>query len=61
MVQEVVNFVGQRLSEGMVPAEIASQLLDACLAGNPSESMGIGCDNMTATIILRNRGGAGRQ
>jgi len=47
-----VNFVGQRLSEHMAPSEIASQLLDACLAGNPSESMGIGCDNMTATIVL---------
>ena len=48
----MVNFVGQRLSEHMGLSEIAGQLLDACLAGNPSESMGIGCDNMTATIVL---------
>lgn len=50
--QEVVNFVGQRLNNGEAPASIASQLLDACLASDPAETRGIGCDNMTATIIV---------
>ena len=51
-VQEVVNFVGRRLSQGEAPADIAGQLLDACLANDPTETRGIGCDNMTATIIV---------
>lgn len=52
MLQEVVNFVGQRLSKGEAPSSVAGQLLDACLASDPSETRGIGCDNMTATIIV---------
>ena len=31
--------------------EIATELLDACLAANPRDSRGIGCDNMTAVIV----------
>ena len=31
--------------------DIAAELLDACLASNPRESKGIGCDNMTAIIV----------
>ncbi len=33
-------------------ATIAAALLDACLAPDPRETRGIGCDNMTATIVL---------
>lgn len=50
--QEVVDFVSQRLSRGMSPSETASQLLDACLATDPADTRGIGCDNMTATIVI---------
>ena len=31
--------------------EIATELLDTCLAANPRDSRGIGCDNMTAVIV----------
>jgi hypothetical protein len=32
-----------------------SQLLDHCLAGDPREAHGIGCDNMTAIIVKFNK------
>ena len=50
--QEVVDFVAQRLAENHTPSEVASQLLDACLANDPADTRGIGCDNMTATIVV---------
>lgn len=50
--QEVVDFVAQHLAEGCSPSEAASKLLDACLASDPADTRGIGCDNMTATIVL---------
>ena len=50
--QDVVNFVGERLGQGIPASEVASGLLDACLAIHPLETRGIGCDNMTATIVV---------
>ena len=50
--QEVVDFVSQQLATGCSPSEAASRLLDACLATDPADTRGIGCDNMTATIIV---------
>ena len=50
--QEVVNFVNQRLDRNMTCTEVAQELLDRCLAPDPKETKGIGCDNMTATIVL---------
>jgi len=50
--QAVVDFVSARLDAGERPAAIAAALLDACLAPDPRETRGIGCDNMTATIVL---------
>ena len=41
-----------RLDAGEKPAAVAAALLDACLAPDPRETRGIGCDNMTATIVL---------
>ena len=61
--QQVVTFVHERLEKGVAPTEICSELLNTCLAQDPREARGIGCDNMTAAIILiddeaRNRGAA---
>lgn len=61
--QQVVTFVHERLEKGVAPTEICSELLNACLAHDPREARGIGCDNMTAAIILiddeaRKRGAA---
>jgi protein phosphatase 1G len=49
--QQVVDFVKERLDKGMVPKEISCELLDACLATDPKEARGIGCDNMTIVIV----------
>lgn len=50
--QDVVDFVLKQLAEGRRPTDAAANLLDACLASNPRDTRGIGCDNMTAIIIL---------
>ncbi|KAK9804174.1 hypothetical protein WJX73_008581 [Symbiochloris irregularis] len=51
--QDVVEFVLRQLGEGpgAHPSDIAASLLDACLASNPRDTKGIGCDNMTAIIV----------
>ncbi len=33
-------------------AQASSELLDACLANDPKEARGVGCDNMTAVVVL---------
>ncbi len=37
--QDVVDFVSQKLDNGMSPSQTASALLDACLANDPK----VGC------------------
>ncbi|KAL0033360.1 hypothetical protein WJX77_005531 [Trebouxia sp. C0004] len=49
--QQACDFVSQRLQQDRDLKTISSELLDACLASNPSETQGIGCDNMTAIIV----------
>ncbi|CAI8019978.1 Protein phosphatase 1G [Geodia barretti] len=59
--QEVVDFVGQKLREGVREREMQSlgalletvceELCDDCLAAD-TDNDGTGCDNMTATIVL---------
>lgn len=58
--QEVVDFVSKGLSSGKTPSEVASNLLDRCLASDPRETRGIGCDNMTACIVVINHECSGR-
>jgi protein phosphatase 1G len=53
--QDCVDFVLQRLDQGMEPTQIACAMLDACLANDPKEARGIGCDNMTAIVVLLNQ------
>lgn len=53
--QQVCDFVSERLDRGMDPKAIACDLLDSCLANNPKDAKGIGCDNMTAEIVLLKR------
>lgn len=50
--QQAVDFVNDRLDRGEATSTICEQLLDICLAKNPKEARGIGCDNMTAQIVL---------
>ena len=49
--QNVVDFVLKQLGQGIPLANAAANLLDACLASNPRDTKGIGCDNMTAIIV----------
>lgn len=44
--------MSERLAQGQGPTAIADELLDACVARDPREARGIGCDNMTASIIV---------
>lgn len=46
--QEVVQFVSVCLDSGMLLPDIASQLLDACLAPDPRETRGIGAPTLIA-------------
>lgn len=59
--QDAVDFVGLRLDQGMPPAQVACALLDACLANDPKEARGVGCDNMTCVVVqLQQPVGAGK-
>ncbi|KAK1444210.1 PPM-type phosphatase-like domain containing protein [Babesia gibsoni] len=63
--QQVVDFVRKRLFDDSTDgaesvesgaetnrlAKICEELCDECLSGNPSESEGVGCDNMTVIIV----------
>ncbi|GFH27620.1 PPM-type phosphatase domain-containing protein [Haematococcus lacustris] len=48
--QDVVDFIGSKLDLGMSASAAACALLDACLAHDPKEARGVGCDNMTAVV-----------
>lgn len=54
--QDVVDFVSQRLDQDMAPSQISCELLDACLANDPKEARGVGCDNMTAIVVVLTQG-----
>lgn len=51
-VQEAVVFVAHHLEMGMKPFEVASLLVDHCLAEDPKAASGVGCDNMTSIVVL---------
>eukprot|EP00210_Caulerpa_lentillifera_P001150 g1107.t1 len=48
--QQVVDFVLKGLEKGQILSDIASALLDNCLALDPKTTRGVGCDNMTCLI-----------
>lgn len=50
VVQEVVNFVRLRLSQGMEPEDVCEDLMTRCLAPD-CQMGGLGCDNMTVILI----------
>mmetsp|Transcript_7162 Transcript_7162/g.13858 ORF Transcript_7162/g.13858 Transcript_7162/m.13858 type:complete len:320 (+) Transcript_7162:45-1004(+) len=50
--QQAVDLVSERLKKGMPLKEILSDLFDACLSPHPSANEGLGCDNMTAVIVM---------
>lgn len=48
--QEVVDFVTQRLGQGMEPEDICEQLMTRCLSPD-CQMGGLGCDNMTCVLV----------
>lgn len=52
--QQAVDFISKQLEDGAKPADAACALLDACLAPDPKEARGVGCDNMTAIVVQLN-------
>eukprot|EP01026_Neomeris_dumetosa_P067534 TRINITY_DN6586_c0_g2_i8.p1 TRINITY_DN6586_c0_g2~~TRINITY_DN6586_c0_g2_i8.p1 ORF type:complete len:369 (-),score=50.28 TRINITY_DN6586_c0_g2_i8:571-1677(-) len=49
---DVVNFVRTRLQQSRNLQDIISELLDNCLAADPKEARGVGCDNITVVILI---------
>mmetsp|Transcript_1046 Transcript_1046/g.1359 ORF Transcript_1046/g.1359 Transcript_1046/m.1359 type:complete len:462 (-) Transcript_1046:297-1682(-) len=49
--EEAVEFVKERLGQGMQISKICEELMDDCLADDPRKSTGIGGDNMTCVIV----------
>lgn len=56
--QEAVDFICKRLEANASPTEAACSLLDACLAADPKAARGVGCDNMTAIVVMIKHDGA---
>mmetsp|Transcript_27925 Transcript_27925/g.61107 ORF Transcript_27925/g.61107 Transcript_27925/m.61107 type:complete len:362 (-) Transcript_27925:1228-2313(-) len=52
--QQCVDFCRKRLTPGRKSSEVVEELLDFCLAKDPKEAQGIGCDNMTCIIVQFN-------
>jgi len=52
--QEGIDFVRQRLKADKPLSEVTAELVDTCMASDPKETRGIGCDNMTALIVQLN-------
>lgn len=49
--QEVVDFIRTRLAKKIPLETIAMELLDSCITDDVMNQEGIGCDNMTCSII----------
>lgn len=43
----------------MSPTQAGCALLDACLANDPKEARGVGCDNMTVVVVQLQRPATG--
>ena len=48
---QAVDFVRERLAQGVSPKEVCEQLCDHCLAPN-TDGCGKGCDNMSVLVVL---------
>ena len=53
------DFISARLDAGRAPGDIGRELLDACLASDPKDARGVGCDNMTVVLVVLKGGGGG--
>jgi len=49
--QQAVDFVRERLSQGMVVSKICEELMDNCISEDPRKTTGIGGDNMTCVVV----------
>ena len=55
--QEVVDFIRARLAKKVPLETVAMELLDACITDDVMNQEGIGCDNMTCSIICMSKSG----
>ncbi len=46
-----MDFISAKLDQGLTCSQASSALLDACLANDPKEARGVGCDNMTSVVV----------
>ena len=53
--QQAIDFIRQRMGPDTTLSQVTSELVDACMAADPKETRGIGCDNMTAMIVELNK------
>lgn len=49
--QQVVDFVRPRLRACKKISDVIEELLNRCIASDPKETQGLGCDNMTCVIV----------
>ena len=49
--QGSVDFVRERLQQGMTNVEVVHEVFNHCIADDPKKTQGIGGDNMTCIII----------
>ena len=56
--QDAVTFVSAGLDKGQSLHDISAEMLDACLANDPKDACGLGCDNMTVILVLLQGGAA---
>lgn len=54
--QDVVSRVGMDLAAirrgELQPSDVVNKIFDECLARDPSQSFGVGCDNMTMILVV---------
>ena len=48
---QAVDFVRERLQQGMTPKQVCEAVCDRCLAPD-TEGAGKGCDNMSVMVVL---------
>ena len=50
--QQAVDFIRQQLAAGLTPSSVCEALCDKCIAPSTTGSNGIGCDNMSAVLVV---------
>ena len=57
---QAVDFIRQQLAANLTPSSVCEALCDKCIAPSTTGSNGIGCDNMSAVLVVFKSGSAAR-